>query len=110
MERTSTCNNTDGTINKKEKRCSNASNEPFTKVIYFTDRTVTPFMSCINKRLGDVTLRDFKTLFDRPGNFRFHFKSHDPEYGLVKEEILNDDDSLPGVDGKIIAWVEEDLD
>ncbi|XP_064091588.1 uncharacterized protein LOC135205153 [Macrobrachium nipponense] len=84
--------------------------EPSTKVIYFTERTVTPFMSTINKRLGEIRLRDFKNMFDRPGLFRFHFKSHDPEYGMVKEEIVNDDDILPGVEGKIIAWVEEDTD
>ncbi|KAK7024514.1 Dixin [Halocaridina rubra] len=84
--------------------------EQSTKVIYFTERTVTPFMSTINKRLGDIRLREFKAMFDRPGIFRFHFKSHDPEYGMVKEEIINDDDVLPGVEGKIIAWVEEDTD
>ncbi|XP_068213665.1 uncharacterized protein, partial [Palaemon carinicauda] len=84
--------------------------ESCTKVIYFTERTVTPFMSTINKRLGEIRLRDFKNMFDRPGLFRFHFKSHDPEYGMVKEEIVSDDDILPGVEGKIIAWVEEDTD
>ncbi|XP_069942487.1 uncharacterized protein [Cherax quadricarinatus] len=94
-----------------DKRPSvNGVGEPCTKVIYFTERTVTPFMSTINKRLGEIRLRDFKNMFDRPGLFRFHFKSYDPEYGLVKEEIVYEDDILPGVDGKIIAWVEEDID
>ncbi|XP_047738873.1 uncharacterized protein LOC108676477 isoform X2 [Hyalella azteca] len=79
-----------------------------TKVIYFTERTVTPFMSTVFKALGQVRLRDFKQVFDRPGLHRYHFKNYDPEYGMVKEEIINDDDILPGVDGKIIAWVQED--
>ena len=61
--------------------------EASTKVIYFTERTVTPFMSTINKRLGEIRLRDFKNMFDRPGLFRFHFKSYDLEYGMVKEEV-----------------------
>lgn len=61
--------------------------EASTKVIYFTERTVTPFMSTISKPLGDIRLRDFKSMFDRPGLFRFHFKNYDPEYGLVKEEV-----------------------
>ena len=61
--------------------------ESHTKVIYFTDRTVTPFMSSINKPFGQVRLRDFKAMFDRPGVYRFHFKSQDPEYGMVKEEV-----------------------
>lgn len=79
-----------------------------TKVVYFTEKTLTPFMSSIPKRLGEIKLIDFKTMFDRPGNFRYHFKSMDPEYGMVKEEVMQDDDVLPGWDGKVIAWVEED--
>lgn len=83
-------------------------NDSNTKVVYFTEKALTPFMSSIPKRLGEITLQDFKAMFDRPGNYRFHFKSVDPEYGMVKEEIMHDDDILPGWDGKIIAWVEED--
>ncbi|KAG0433494.1 hypothetical protein HPB47_019858, partial [Ixodes persulcatus] len=69
-----------------------------TKVIYYTEKSVTPFLSVIPRRLGDITLRDFKVAFDRPGLYRFHFKTLDPEFGMVKEEdselvhkILNDD-------------------
>jgi len=81
--------------------------DQFTKVVYFTERTVTPYLTVIPRRLGEITLRDFKTLFDRPGVFRFHFKAPDAEYGFVKEEIADDNVILPGFDGKIIAWVEE---
>lgn len=38
-------------------------------------------------RLGEVTLRDFKAAVDRQGNFRYHFKALDPEFGTVKEEV-----------------------
>ncbi len=89
-------------------------------------------MSTVNKRIGEVTLRDFKNLFDRPGFFRFHFKTVDQEFGMVKEEvsdffvlnlnclstdysncvfslqITQDDTILPGTDGKIVVWVDED--
>ena len=58
-----------------------------TKILYFTNRSVTPFMSSINKSIGDICLRDFKNLFDRPGFFRFHFKTVDQEFGMVKEEV-----------------------
>lgn len=58
-----------------------------TKILYFTNRSVTPFMSTINKKIGEITLRDFKVLFDRPGFYRFHFKSVDQEFGMVKEEV-----------------------
>ncbi|XP_063211534.1 dixin isoform X4 [Chroicocephalus ridibundus] len=79
-----------------------------TKVLYFTDRSLTPFMVNIPKRLGEVTLKDFKVAIDREGTHRYHFKALDPEFGTVKEEIFHDDDIIPGWEGKIVAWVEED--
>ncbi|KAG8434475.1 hypothetical protein GDO86_012740 [Hymenochirus boettgeri] len=79
-----------------------------TKVLYFTDRSLTPFMVTIPKRLGEVTLRDFKTAIDREGSHRYHFKALDPEFGTVKEEVFNDGDNFPCWEGKIVAWVEED--
>ncbi|XP_043077479.1 dixin-A isoform X1 [Puntigrus tetrazona] len=79
-----------------------------TKVLYFTDRSLTPFMINIPKRLGEVTLRDFKAAVDREGNYRYHFKALDPEFGTVKEEVFKDDTVVPGWEGKIVAWVEED--
>uniref|UniRef100_H3DFI9 DIX domain containing 1a n=1 Tax=Tetraodon nigroviridis TaxID=99883 RepID=H3DFI9_TETNG len=80
-----------------------------TKVLYFTDRSLTPFLITIPKRrLGEVTLRDFKAAVDRQGNFRYHFKALDPEFGTVKEEVFQDSAVVPGWEGKIVAWVEED--
>ncbi|XP_008490638.1 dixin isoform X2 [Calypte anna] len=79
-----------------------------TKVLYFTDRSLTPFMVNIPKRLGEVTLKDFKAAIDREGTHRYHFKALDPEFGTVKEEVFHDDDIIPGWEGKIVAWVEED--
>ena len=34
-----------------------------------------------------LTLRDFKDTVDRPGIFRYHFKTVDPDFGTVKEEV-----------------------
>uniref|UniRef100_A0A8C5RJA7 DIX domain-containing protein n=1 Tax=Laticauda laticaudata TaxID=8630 RepID=A0A8C5RJA7_LATLA len=84
------------------------SSSTCTKVLYFTDRSLTPFMVSIPKRLGEVTLRDFKSVIDRDGTHRYHFKALDPEFGTVKEEVFHDDDIIPGWEGKIVAWVEED--
>ncbi|KAM3922666.1 dixin isoform 4-T4 [Leptodactylus fuscus] len=84
------------------------SSNSCTKVLYFTDRSLTPFMVNIPKRLGEVTLRDFKIAIDREGNHRYHFKALDPEFGTVKEEVFHDEDIIPGWEGKIVAWVEED--
>ena len=44
-------------------------------------------MSTMSRKIGEITLRDFKVLFDRPGFYRFHFKSVDQEFGMVKEEV-----------------------
>ncbi|XP_067827079.1 dixin-like isoform X2 [Heptranchias perlo] len=84
------------------------SNPVCTKVLYFTDRTLVPFMINIPKRLGEVALKDFKAAIEREGNYRYHFKALDPEFGTVKEELFHDDDIIPGWEGKIVAWVEED--
>lgn len=60
-------------------------------------------------RLGEITLKDFKQIHDKSsGNYRYSFKALDPEFGTVKEEVMNDDDIIPGWEGKIVAWIEED--
>ncbi|XP_051956313.1 dixin-A-like isoform X2 [Xyrauchen texanus] len=79
-----------------------------TKVLYFTDRSLTPFMINLPKKLGEITLQDFKAAIDREGNYRYHFKALDPEFGTVKEEVFQDDAVVPGWEGKIVAWIEED--
>lgn len=42
---------------------------------------------CTSYRLGEVTLKDVKAAVDREGNYRYHFKALDPEFGTVKEEV-----------------------
>ena len=67
-------------------------------------------------------------MFDRPGNFRYFFKTEDPDCGVVKEEVclllpvlvssnllpsspsqqvIADDQFLPSWNGKMIAWIRE---
>ncbi|XP_024122073.1 dixin isoform X2 [Oryzias melastigma] len=79
-----------------------------TKILYFTGKSLTPSMINIPKRLGEVTLRDVKAAVDREGNYRYHFKALDPEFGTVKEEVFNDAALVPGWEGKIVAWLEEE--
>ena len=43
---------------------------PSTKIIYFMPRSATPFMTSVSRPVGQVTLRDFKVVFDRPGFYR----------------------------------------
>ncbi|KAG1707507.1 Dixin-A [Nymphon striatum] len=88
---------------------SEEGSDGWTKVLYYTERFATPYLFHIPKRIGEITLKDFKDSFDRPGLYRFHFKTIDPEFGMVKEEVVRDNDIVPGLEGKVIAWVEEDV-
>lgn len=87
---------------------SRSSSSASTKILYYTGKSPTPSMINIPKRLGEVTLRDVKAAVDREGNYRYHFKALDPEFGTVKEEVFQDGAIIPGWEGKIVAWVEED--
>ncbi|XP_040908204.1 dixin-like isoform X3 [Toxotes jaculatrix] len=87
---------------------SHSGSSASTKILYFTGKSPTPSMINIPKRLGEVTLKDVKAAVDRAGNYRYHFKALDPEFGTVKEEVFLDGAIVPGWEGKIVAWVEED--
>ncbi|XP_074466860.1 dixin-A-like isoform X4 [Sebastes fasciatus] len=87
---------------------SHSGSSASTKILYFTGKSPTPSMINIPKRLGEVTLKDVKAAVDREGNYRYHFKALDPEFGTVKEEVFLDGAIIPGWEGKIVAWVEED--
>ncbi|KAM6907602.1 dixin-like [Xenentodon cancila] len=90
------------------KNCQSHSGSPSsTKILYFTGKSPTPSMINIPKRLGEVTLKDVKAAVDREGNYKYHFKALDPEFGTVKEEVFLDGAIVPGWEGKIVAWVEE---
>jgi len=79
-----------------------------TKIVYYTDKNVTPFLTYISKSIGKITLLDFKEMLKlKPNNYRFHFKTQDQEFGIVREEIANDNSILPDFEGRIIAWIQE---
>ncbi|XP_053297819.1 dixin isoform X3 [Pleuronectes platessa] len=87
---------------------SHSGSSASTKILYFTGKSPTPSMINIQKRLGEVTLKDVKAAVDQEGNYKYHFKALDPEFGTVKEEVFLDTAVVPGWEGKIVAWVEED--
>ncbi|XP_061596871.1 dixin-like isoform X2 [Cololabis saira] len=90
------------------KNCQSHNGSPSsTKILYFTGKSPTPSMINIPKRLGEVTLKDVKAAVDREGNYKYHFKALDPEFGTVKEEVFLDGAIVPGWEGKIVAWLEE---
>jgi len=80
-----------------------------TRILYFIDREMTPAIASISKRVGEITLEEFKRVTKKQGPYRFIFKALDPELGTVKEEVFNDADIIPGWEGKIVAWIEEKI-
>ncbi|CAG2183536.1 unnamed protein product, partial [Oppiella nova] len=53
-----------------------------------------------------VTLADFKAVLSLPtANYKYFFKSLDADFGVVKEEIIDDNTRLPIFKGRVVAWV-----
>ncbi|CAH8488604.1 unnamed protein product [Schistosoma rodhaini] len=75
-----------------------------TKIIYHIDDEETPYLVRIAVCPSAVTLGDFKNALNRP-NYKFFFKSVDADFGVVKEEIADDDARLPCFNGKVISWL-----
>ncbi|CAL8092199.1 unnamed protein product [Calicophoron daubneyi] len=75
-----------------------------TKIIYHIDDEETPYLVKLSVLPSAVTLGDFKNALNRP-NYKFFFKSLDADFGVVKEEITEDDAHLPCFNGKVISWL-----
>eukprot|EP00111_Clytia_hemisphaerica_P018190 TCONS_00053793-protein len=77
------------------------------KIVYFLGKSVTPILKSSDIGLGYLTLHDFKELVNRPGKYRYFFKSKDKDFGFVREELLYDEDLVPGYENKIVSWIEK---
>ncbi|CAG9861102.1 unnamed protein product [Phyllotreta striolata] len=75
-----------------------------TKVIYHIDDEETPYLVKIAISPDKVTLSDFKNVLNRP-NYKFFFKSMDDDFGVVKEEIVEDSARLPCFNGRVVSWL-----
>ncbi|XP_050719995.1 segment polarity protein dishevelled homolog DVL-3-like isoform X8 [Eriocheir sinensis] len=75
-----------------------------TKIIYHIDDEETPYLVKIPKAPDKVTLADFKNVLNRP-SYKFFFKSMDDDFGVVKEEIIDDDAPLPCFNGRVVSWI-----
>ncbi|XP_005751694.1 segment polarity protein dishevelled homolog DVL-3 isoform X2 [Pundamilia nyererei] len=75
-----------------------------TRVIYHLEDQDTPYLVRINAPAERVTLADFKHVLNKP-NVKFFFKSVDDDFGVVKEEISDDDARLPCVNGRVVCWL-----
>ncbi|XP_042878037.1 uncharacterized protein LOC122257058 isoform X2 [Penaeus japonicus] len=79
-----------------------AATESTTVIYNFHDDDV-PFVTRIPTR--PVTLRRFKQHLPKKGNYRFFFKKQCKEFGVIQEELTDDQIILPLFDGKIFAQI-----
>ncbi|XP_060823891.1 segment polarity protein dishevelled homolog DVL-3 isoform X3 [Bombus pascuorum] len=75
-----------------------------TKIIYHIDDEETPYLVKLTISPERVTLADFKNVLNRP-NYKYFFKSMDDDFGVVKEEIVDDDAHLPCFNGRVVSWL-----
>ncbi|XP_052213901.1 segment polarity protein dishevelled homolog DVL-3-like isoform X4 [Dreissena polymorpha] len=75
-----------------------------TKIIYHIDDEDTPYLIKLNIPADRVTLGDFKNALNRP-NYKFFFKSMDDDFGVVKEEIIDEEQRLPCFNGRVVSWL-----
>ncbi|KAL5469407.1 hypothetical protein EMCRGX_G030659 [Ephydatia muelleri] len=92
-----------------EQREGSAPLSDATRVVYYllNDKTETPYVTSVPRRIDAVRLKDFKATLDRHSNYRFYIKTEDPDCGVVKEEITDDDYILPSWNGKVLIYVRE---
>lgn len=67
----------------------------------------TPVIVKIPVPLSRITLADLKLALpaiDNP-NYKYFFKANDSEFGVVKEEIQDDDGRLPTYRDRVVAWI-----
>ncbi|XP_063072769.1 segment polarity protein dishevelled homolog DVL-1-like [Engraulis encrasicolus] len=78
-----------------------------TKIIYHIDEEETPYLVKLSVAPEKVTLADFKNvLSNRPvHSYKFFFKSMDQDFGVVKEEISDDNAKLPCTNGRVVSWL-----
>uniref|UniRef100_A0A3P8VW33 Dishevelled segment polarity protein 3a n=1 Tax=Cynoglossus semilaevis TaxID=244447 RepID=A0A3P8VW33_CYNSE len=74
-----------------------------TKIIYHLDDQETPYLVKLSVPADKVTLADFKNVLKKP-NYKFYFKSMDDDFGVVKEEISDDNAKLPCFNGRVVSW------
>ncbi|KAM4689971.1 segment polarity protein dishevelled homolog DVL-2 [Rhinophrynus dorsalis] len=75
-----------------------------TKVIYHLDEEETPYLVKVPVPAQEIRLRDFKAALGR-GHAKYFFKAMDQDFGVVKEEISDDNAKLPCFNGRVVSWL-----
>lgn len=80
-----------------------------TRIVYHVDDEETPYLVKLPIPHNEITLNDFKTAIPLPRpHYKFFFKSYDKDFGVVKEEIVDDSSLLPIFKDRVVAWVSAD--
>lgn len=74
-------------------------------MIYHLDEEETPYLVKIPVPAERITLGDFKSVLQRPAGAKYFFKSMDQDFGVVKEEISDDNARLPCFNGRVVSWL-----
>ena len=83
-----------------------ASTLETTTVTYHIDDEDIPCQGKISKTPSEITLGDFKKIIPQKYHkHKFFFKNKDDEFGIVKQEITDDNANLPLFDGRIVSWL-----
>lgn len=95
----------DSTMEQTQPTASTPTNIEV-KVFYYIDDQDPPYLTKLV--VNDTPrLRDFKNVLDRNGTkYKYFFATNDPSIGKVKEEIVNDDQTLPmDTPDRIVAYL-----
>lgn len=77
-----------------------------TRIVYHVDDEETPYLVKLPIPHSQIKLSDFKSAISLPRpHYKYFFKSYDKEVGVVKEEIFDDNASLPIFKDRVVAWV-----
>jgi hypothetical protein len=78
-----------------------------TKIIYYKpDDEKMPYLIKLNKSAESATLRDFKmSLNGNAKNYKFFFQTIVDDFGVVKEELMDDNQKLPSINGRVVSWL-----
>lgn len=99
-------NNNNNNLSKDDRNAKPSYSREETKVCIIVDSR-TPVLIKIPLSPSQITLADLKfalPAIDQP-NYKYFFKSNDSEFGIVKEEIQDDDGRLPFFRNRVVAWI-----
>lgn len=79
-----------------------------TKLCIIVD-SKTPIIMKVPLAPENITLKQFKSIASlQDQSYKFYFRSKDDEFGIVKEELTEDDAVLPVEGDRIVAWIISD--